>query len=100
VTLGAHNGFPITLNIPFDQDVINNYSVKYSFVDGNKLIREQYDSSDILTAESLIAQYVDTGNTTFENITENITGALYKLTIRVSMDEEAVTASYEVQPRL
>ena len=95
VTLGAPNGFPITLNIPFDQDVINDYSVEYSF-DGNKLIRKQYDSLDILTAESVIAQYVDTGNTTFESIVEGP----YKLTIRVSMGEEAVKASYEVQHRL
>lgn len=99
VTLSDPNGFPLIINIPVDQDENNDYTVKYLFY-GNTLERKQYDSLDILTAESLIAQYVDTGNTTFESITENITGALYKLTIRVSMDEEAVTASYEVQPRL
>ena len=95
VTLGDPNGFPLIINIPVDQDENNDYTVKYLFY-GNTLEREQYDSSDHLTAESVIAQYVDTGNTTFESIVEGP----YKLTIRVSMGEEAVKASYEVQHRL
>ncbi len=95
VTLSAPNGFPFTVNIPVDQDQNNDYTVDYLF-DGNTLKRQQYDSSDNLTAENVIAQYVNTDNTTFESITQT----LHKLTIRVSMGEEAVTASYEVQHRL
>ncbi len=96
VTLGSPNGFPLIINIPVDQDPNHDYTVKYLF-DNDNLKRQQYDSSDNLTVENVIAQYVDTDNTTrFESITP----ALHKLTIRVSMGEEAVTASYEVQHRL
>jgi len=95
VTLGSPNGFPFTINIPVDQDQNHEYSVDYLF-DGNTLKRQQFDSSDNLTVESVIAQYVDTDNTTFESITQT----LHKLTIRVSMGEEAVTASYEIRHRL
>ena len=95
MTLGSPNGFPFTINIPVDQDQNHNYNVKYLF-DSDKLTRQQFDSSDNLTAETVIAQYVDTDNTAFDNVTEG----LYKLTIRVSMGEEAVTASYEVRRRL
>lgn len=95
VTLSGPNGFPITINIPVDQDQNNDYSVEYLF-DSDKLKRRQYDSSDNLTAETLIAQYVDVDNTT----ADNITASSYKLTIRVSMGDEAVTASYEMKQRL
>jgi len=96
VTLGSPNGFPLIINIPVDQDPNHDYRVEYLF-DGDRLMRQQYDSSDNLTAENVIAQYVDTDNTTFESITEG----LYKLTIRVSMGEEAVMASYyDVRKRL
>ena len=96
VTLTAPNGFPITINIPVDQDQNHDYTVDYLF-EGNTLKRQQFDSSDNLTVESVIAQYVDTDNTTFESITPT----LYKLNIRVSMGEEAVMASYyDVRKRL
>ena len=95
VTLGAPNGFPFTINIPVDQDVNNDYTVDYLF-DGNTLKRRQFDSSANLTAESMIAQYVDTDNTTFGSVVEG----LYKLAIRVSLGEETVTASYEARQRL
>ena len=95
VTLSGPNGFPFTVNIPVDQNPNNDYTVKYLF-DNDNLKRQQFDSSGNLTAESVIAQYVATDNTTFESGAES----LYKLTIRVSMGEEAVTASYEVQKRL
>ncbi len=95
VTLGSPNGFPYTITIPVDQDENNDYTVKY-LIDGNNLKRQEYDSLDILVAETLIAQYVDTDNTIFESITES----LYELTIRVSMGEEVVTASYEAYRRL
>ncbi len=95
VTLSGPNGFPLTINIPVDQDQNNDYSVKYLF-DSDKLTRQQYDSSGNLTAETLIAQYVDVDNTTVDNIT----ASSYELTIRVSLGDEAVTASYEAKQRL
>ncbi|MFC2071417.1 type II secretion system protein J [Chloroflexota bacterium] len=95
VTLSGPNGFPVTINIPVDQDENNNYDVKYLFA-GDKMKRQQFDSLDNLTSETLIAQYVDINNTTCDNVTED----LYKLTIRVSLDEETVTASYEMRRRL
>ena len=95
VTLSAPNGFPFTINIPVDQVENNDYTVDYRF-DGNTLKRQQFDSSANLTAESMIAQYVDINNTTCGNITEG----LYKLAIRVSMGEEVVMASYEMKQRL
>ncbi len=95
MTLGDSNGFPVTINIPVDQEENNNYEVKYLF-ESNTLKRQQFDSSANLTAENVITQYVDTDNTTFESPLEG----LYKLTIRVSLDEETVTAFYEMQRRL
>jgi len=96
VTLGITNGFPFTVNIPVDLEVNNDYTIDYLF-DGNTLKRQQFDSLHILTDETLIAQYVDTDNTTF---VLNITESSYNLTIRVSIDEESVTASYEAQGRI
>ncbi len=95
VTLGGPNGFPCTINIPVDQDENHDYTVDYLF-EINTLKRQQRDSSGTLTAETLIAQYVDTDNTAFESIV----GGLYELTIRVSMGEEVVNASYEARNRL
>lgn len=95
VTLSGPNGFPITINIPVDQDPNNDYHVDY-LLDGDTLKRQQFDSSDNLTIESMVAQYVDADNTAFESVTEGT----YKLTIRVSMGEEIVTASYEARHRL
>jgi len=95
VTLSGPNGFPLTTNIPVDQDQNNDYTVDYLF-DGNTLKRQQFDSSDNLTAETLIAQYVDVDNTTVDSIT----ASSYRLTIRVVMGDEAVTASYEAKQRL
>ncbi len=95
VTLSGPNGFPFTINIPVDQDENHDYDVEYLF-DSDKLKRKQYNNLGSLTAETLIAQYVDTDNTTFESPSEG----LYKLTIRVSLHEETVTAFYEAQRRL
>lgn len=88
-------GFPATINIPVDLDLNNDYHVIY-LLDGDKLKRQQFNSSDILIAESMIAQYVDIVNTTIESLSDS----LYKLTIRVSLGEETVTAFYEVQRRI
>lgn len=99
VTLGAPNGFPVTITIPVDTDTDNDYNVEYSF-DSDKLKRKQYDSLDVLISETLISQFVDIDNTTCVNVTVG----LYKLTIRVSIgegaSEETVTASYEAHQRL
>ncbi len=95
VTLSSPNGFPLIINIPVDQDWNHDYTVDYLF-DGNTLKRQQFDSSDNLTAETLVAQYVDNDNTIFENIAQG----LYELTIRVSMGEEVVNASYQARNRL
>ncbi|MDP2718689.1 MAG: type II secretion system protein, partial [Dehalococcoidia bacterium] len=43
VTLSAPNGFPVTINIPVDQDTNNDYHVDY-FLDDGKLKRQQFDS--------------------------------------------------------
>jgi hypothetical protein len=88
-------GFPISINIPVDQDPNNDYHVIY-LLDGDKLKRQQFDSLDNLVAENVIARYVDTDNTIFVSVAED----LYKLTIRVYMGEEAVSASYEMKQRL
>lgn len=95
VTLSGANGFPFTVNIPVDQNQNNDYHIDY-LLDGDKLKRRQFDSSDNLTVETLLAQYVDTGNTVFTSPA----AGLYKLTIRVSLGEEAVTAFYEARRRL
>ncbi len=98
VTLSEPSGFPVTINIPVDQDTNNDYYVIY-LLDGDKLKRQQYDSSDNLTAETIIAQYVNADNTTFITF-ESPLEDLYKLTVRVSKDEETVTANYEAKRRL
>lgn len=95
VTLGGPNGFPFIVNIPVDQDEDKDYHVDY-LLDGDKLKRQQFDSSDNLTTESMITQYVDTGNTTFENPWQGF----YKFTIKLSLDEETVTVSYEMKQRI
>ena len=95
VTLSDPNGFPFIVNIPVDQDQNNDYHVDY-LLDEDKLKRQQFDSSDNLTVENVIARYVDTDNTTFGSVTED----LYKFTIRVYTGEETVTVSYEMKQRL
>ncbi len=96
VTLGGPDGFPLTIDIPIDQDVNNDYSVEYLFV-GDNLKRKQRDESGSLIAETLVAQYVDTNNTVFDEI---IPDDLYELSIRVSTGGEAVTANYTMESRL
>ena len=89
------DGFPLTLSIPVDTDENNDYRVDYLF-DGNRLKRELYDSLEILVSETSIAYYIETGNTTFDTLGSS----LYKLTIRASKGDAAVTRSYEVGQRL
>ena len=95
VTISGSNGFPVTIDIPVDQDTDHDYQVVY-LLDGDKLKRQQFDSSEILISETIIAQYVITDDTTFESPLENV----YKLTITASLDEETITTIYEAQRRL
>jgi len=95
VIISEPNGFPFTINIPVDQDEDHDYTVDY-LLNGNTLMRQEFDSLDNLKAETLIAQYVDESSTIFENIEQGS----YKLTIKVSMSEEIFTASYEARHRL
>lgn len=97
-TLSDPDGFPATITIPVDQDTNNDYTVDYLF-DGDTLKRRQFDSSGNLTAETIIARYVDTDNTTFESFGDPLEG-LYKFTVQVSKDEETLSASYEARRRL
>ena len=94
VTPGETNGFPLTLDIPVDTDENNNYRIDYLF-DGNKLKREVYDSSENLTSETFVADYVATDNTTFSALGTD----LYKLTIKASRGKTAITRVYEVSQR-
>jgi len=95
VTLGTPNGFPVSIVIPVDQDLNNDYDVEYLLV-SDELKRKQYDSSGNLTSENLITAYVDVSNSTCDNISEGS----YLLSMRVSLGEESVTSSYEARQRL
>jgi len=97
VTPGDPNGFPLSLTIPVDDSRDNDYSIEYVF-EGNKLKRRVYDSSENLTSETFIADYVDIANTTFSTI--NATVGYHKLTVTARRDEERVTRSYEISQRL
>jgi len=79
--------------IPVDTDENNDYSVDYLF-DGNKLKRQVYDSSQTLVSENLIAEYVNTEDTTFDIRDSNV----YELTIKASKDEAVAEGSYQVTP--
>ena len=95
VTLGNPNGFPVTINIPVDQNPGNNYNVDY-LLDGNILKRQQFDASANLTGETSVTRFVVTDNTTFESIASG----LYNLTLRATLGEETVTVDYEMKSRL
>ena len=97
VTAGDPNGFPLSLAIPVDEDANNDYSIDYSF-EGNKLMRKVYDSSENLTSETLIADYIDTDNTTFNTV--NATAGYHKLTVTASKDGAGTTRSYEIGQRI
>lgn len=94
VTLSDPNGFPLIIVIPVDNDENNDYSVHYSF-DDNKLKRRLYDSSNNLISETLIAECIDAENTTCIDLESGF----YKLDIRASRGETAVTMSYKLSQR-
>ena len=97
ITPGDPNGFPLSLGIPVDTDENNDYSIDYSF-EGNKLERKVYDSSENLTSETLIADYIDTDNTIFSTV--NATTGHYKLMVTAAKDEGGTTRSYEICQRI
>jgi len=97
VTATAPNGFPLSLRVPIDTNQNNDYSVNYTF-NGTRLKRKVYDSSQTLVSETLIADYIDTGNTTFNTL--NATLKLYQLTVRAVKDKGGVTRIYEVSQRI
>lgn len=97
ITASDPNGFPLLLDIPVDMDENNNYSIEYLF-EGNGLKRRVYDSSGNLTSETFIADYIDTGNTTF--IAVDPGAGRYKLTVRASPNGTGVTRSYEITQRI
>ena len=96
VTLTEPGGFPLTLDIPVDTDENNNYTIDYIFNDG-KLKRQVYDSSHTLTAETLIAEYIDDPNTTFSSIPDTNS---YELTVKASKGEFIAEKTYQVSQRL
>lgn len=91
------DGFPLTLQIPVDSDENNDYSIEY-LLDGSKLKRQVYDSSENLTLETFIADYIVSDNTTFATV--NATAGLHKLTIRATKDKASVTGGYQINQRL
>jgi len=97
VTATDPNGFPLTLQIPFDSDENNDNSIEYVF-DGDKLKRKLYDSVPTLISETHVADHIDTDNTSFVTL-DAITGH-HKLTVTASRGGAGVTGSYEISQRL
>jgi len=96
VTLGEPGVF-LRLDIPRDDNPEHDYTIDYVF-DSDKLKREVYDSLGTPTSETFIAEYIDTGNTTFSAL--GAEAGLWKLTVRASRDGTGVTRSYEISQRL
>jgi len=97
ITAGDPNGFPLSLSVPIDMDENNDYSVNYTFT-GTRLKRKVYDSSQTLVSETLIADHIDTDNTTFNTL--NATLNLYQLTVRAVKDKGGLTRIYEISQRV
>jgi prepilin-type N-terminal cleavage/methylation domain-containing protein len=94
VTLDGTSGFPLILDIPVDTDENNNYSVNY-LLDGDKIIRQVYDSSDTLIREGSVAEYIDVGATTFSALSFNT----YELTVKACDGETVAERSYQIKQR-
>jgi len=95
VTLNGTGGFPLILDIPVDTDQNNNYSVNYLF-DGDKIMRQVYDSSHTLIKEAVVAEYIDVGATTFIALGSNT----YELTVKACNGEAVAERSYQTKQRL
>jgi len=97
ITLGDPNGFPLAFDIPTDDDSTHDYGIKYLF-EGNKLMREVYDSSETLVSETFIADHIDTDNTTFSTVDTD--AGHYRLTVTAAGDVAVATKSYEIKQRI
>jgi len=95
VTLDGTSGFPLILDIPVDTDENNNYSVNYLF-DGDKIMRQVYDSSYTLIKETPVAEYIDVGATTFSALGTNT----YELMVKACNGEAVAERSYQIKQRL
>jgi hypothetical protein len=95
VTPDGTSGFPLTLDIPVDTDENNDYSVDYLF-DGNRLIRQVYDFSHTLIEQTVVAEYIDTNETSFSLLSSNT----YQLTIKACKGEAVTKRSYRIIQRL
>ena len=95
VTLDGTSGFPLILDIPVDTDENNNYSVNYLF-DGDKIIRQVYDSSHTLIKENMVAECIDVDATTFTDLGTNT----YELTVKACNGEAVAERSYQIKQRL
>jgi hypothetical protein len=95
VTPDGTGGFPLTLDIPVDTDQNNDYSVDYLF-DGDKIIRQVYDSSHTLIKETVVAEYIVVDETIFTALGSNT----YELTVRASNGEAVAERSYQVKQRI
>jgi predicted alpha/beta superfamily hydrolase len=95
ITLDGTSGFPLILDIPVDTNQSNDYSVNYLF-DGNKLKRQVYDSSHVLIQETVAAEYIDVGETTFIDLGSNT----YELTVKAYSGEAVAERNYQVKSRL
>ena len=95
VTLDGTGGFPLILDIPVNTDENNNYSVNYLF-DGDKIMRQVYDSSHTLIKETPVAEYIDVGTTTFSALDTNT----YELTVKACNGEAVAERSYQIKQRL
>ena len=89
------NGFPLSLDIPTDDNPAHDYGIEYSF-EGNKLMRRVYDSSETVT---FIADWIDIDNTVF-SLVDDATPGHYRLTVRAAKGEAVVTRSYEIKQRI
>lgn len=97
ITLDGTNGFPLSLDIPTDDDPAHDYGIEYSF-EGNKLMRKVYDSSQTLVSETFIADCIDTDNTTFSAV--DISAGHYRLKVTALVDVAGATKIYEIKQRL
>jgi prepilin-type N-terminal cleavage/methylation domain-containing protein len=95
ITLGGPDGFPVTLIVPVDTEASNNHKIIYSF-ESDKLKRRVYDSLDNLITESLVAQYIDTGQTSISSGDSNT----YELTASASRNDASVQRNYTIRQRL
>lgn len=95
VNCSEPSGFPLILNIPLDASGNNSHDIHYLFT-GGKLMRQIYDSSQNLTAETLIAEYIDAEDSSFSALGSKT----YRLTVKAAKDEAVESRDYEISQRL